>query len=93
MTTPIPAKEEVEYVESIKKDVNWLGFEWHGKVKYSSDYFEKFYEYAKELVNKGLAYVCFLSADEAREYRGTLTHPGANSPYRDTPIEKNLSSF
>ena len=88
-----PSKEEVEYVESIKKDVNWLGFEWHGKVKYSSDYFEKFYEYAKELVNKGLAYVCFLSADEAREYRGTLTHPGANSPYRDTPIEKNLALF
>ena len=67
-----PAKEDVEYVESIKEDVHWLGFEWHGEVKYSSDYFEKYYEYAVELVKKGLAYVCFLSADETREYRGTL---------------------
>jgi len=88
-----PAKEEVEYIESIKKDVNWLGFEWHGKAKYSSDYFEKFYECAKELVSNGLAFVCFLSADEAREYRGTLTQPGINSPYRDTPIEENLTLF
>ena len=61
-----PAKEDIEYVESIKEDVHWLGFEWHGEVKYSSDYFEKYYEYAVELVKKGLAYVCFLSADETR---------------------------
>jgi len=88
-----PAKEDVEYIESIKEDVHWLGFEWHGEVKYSSDYFEKYYEYAVELVKKGLAYVCFLSADEAREYRGTLTKPGVNSPYRDTPIEENLALF
>jgi len=88
-----PAKEDVEYVESIKEDVHWLGFEWHGEVKYSSDYFEKYYEYAVELVKKGLAYVCFLSADETREYRGTLKEPGENSPYRDTPIEENLALF
>ena len=88
-----PAKEDVEYVESIKEDVHWLGFEWHGEVKYSSDYFEKYYEYAVELVKKGLAYVCFLSADETREYRGTLKEPGKNSPYRDTPIEENLALF
>ena len=88
-----PAKEDIEYVESIKKDVSWLGFEWHDKVKYSSDYFEKFYQYATELVSKGLAYVCFLSADEAKKYRGTLTETGENSPYRDTPIEENLALF
>ena len=88
-----PAKEDVEYVESIKEDVHWLGFEWHGEVKYSSDYFEKYYEYAVELVKKGLAYVCFLSADETREYRGTLKETGKNSPYRDTPIEENLALF
>ena len=88
-----PAKEDVEYVESIKEDVHWLGFEWQGEVKYSSDYFEKYYEYAVELVKKGLAYVCFLSADETREYRGTLKETGKNSPYRDTPIEENLALF
>ena len=63
------------------------------EVKYSSDYFEKYYEYAVELVKKGLAYVCFLSADETREYRGTLKKPGKNSPYRNTPIEENLALF
>jgi len=88
-----PAKEDVEYVESIKEDVLWLGFEWHGEVKYSSDYFEKYYEYAVELVKKGLAYVCFLSADEIREYRGTLKKPGKKSPYRDTSINENLTLF
>jgi len=88
-----PAKEDVEYVESIKEDVHWLGFEWYGEVKYSSDYFEKYYEYAVELVKKGLAYICFLSADETREYRGTLKEPGKNSPYRNTPIEENLALF
>ena len=88
-----PAKEDVEYVESIKEDVCWLGFEWHGKVKYSSDYFEKYYECAVELVKKELAYVCFLSSDETREYRGTLKVSGKNSPYRDTSIEENLALF
>lgn len=88
-----PAKEDVEYVESIKEDVYWLGFEWHGEVKYSSDYFEKYYEFAVELVKKGLAYVCFLSADETRKYRGTLKESGKNSPYRDTSIEENLTLF
>jgi len=88
-----PAKEDVEYVESIKEDVLWLGFEWYGEVKYSSDYFEKYYEYAVELVKKGLAYVCFLSADEIREYRGTLKKPGKKSPYRDTSINENLTLF
>jgi len=88
-----PAKEDVEYVDSIKNDVRWLGFEWHGQVKYSSKYFEKFYQCATELVSKGLAYVCFLSIDETREYRGTLTDPGKNSPYRDTSIEENLTLF
>ena len=83
----------LKYVESIKEDVHWLGFEWHGEVKYSSDYFKKYYEYAVELVKKGLAYVCFLSADETREYRGTLKEPGKNSPYRDTSIEENLTLF
>ena len=88
-----PAKEDVEYVESIKEDVHWLGFEWYGEVKYSSDYFEKYYEYAVELVKKGLAYVCFLSADKTREYRGTLKDSGKNSPYRETSIEENLALF
>ena len=88
-----PVKEDVEYIESIKRDVNWLGFEWHDKVKYSSNYFEKFYQYATELVSKGLAYVCFLTSNETREYRGTLKEPGKNSPYRDTPTEENLALF
>ena len=88
-----PAKEDVEYVESIKSDVRWLGFEWHEEVKFSSDYFEKFYQCAIELVSKGLAYVCFLSADETRDYRGTLKEPGRNSPYRDNSVEENLTLF
>jgi glutaminyl-tRNA synthetase len=85
-----PAKEDVEFVDSIKADVKWLGFEWDGEIQYSSNYFPKFYEYAIELINKGLAYVCFLNADETREYRGTLKEAGKASPYRDTPIEENL---
>ncbi len=85
-----PAKEELEFIESIKNDVQWLGFNWNGKVRYSSDYFAKFYQYAIELVNKGLAYVCFLDAQQTREYRGTLKQAGKNSPYRDTPVAKNL---
>ncbi|CAC9526416.1 Glutaminyl-tRNA synthetase [Bathymodiolus heckerae thiotrophic gill symbiont] len=85
-----PAKEDVEFVDSIKADVKWLGFGWDGEIQYSSNYFPKFYEYARELINKGLAYVCFLTSDETREYRGTLKEPGKVSPYRDTSIEENL---
>ena len=85
-----PAKEDVEFVDSIKKDVEWLGFSWDGEIQYSSNYFPKFYEYARELINKGLAYVCFLNADETREYRGTLKEAGKASPYRDTSVEENL---
>ncbi|KFA58020.1 glutamine--tRNA ligase [Gilliamella sp. wkB18] len=88
-----PAKEEVEYVESIKQDVRWLGFKWDGDICYSSNYFDRLYEYAIELIKKGLAYVDELSADEIREYRGTLTQPGKNSPYRDRPIDENLAMF
>jgi glutaminyl-tRNA synthetase len=85
-----PAKEDVEFVDSIKADVRWLGFEWDGEIQYSSNYFPKFYEYAIELINKGLAYVCFLNADETREYRGTLKEAGKASPYRDTSPSENL---
>jgi len=88
-----PAKEDIEYVESIKEDVQWLGFDWNGEVKYSSSYFDRFYKCAEELISKGLAYVCFLSADETREYRGTLKIPGKNSPYRDTNIKENKTLF
>ncbi|MCO6551777.1 MAG: glutamine--tRNA ligase [Gilliamella sp.] len=88
-----PAKEDIEYVDSIKEDVRWLGFEWDGEICYSSDYFDQLYEYAIELINKGLAYVDELSADEIREYRGTLTQPGKNSPYRDRSIDENLALF
>ena len=88
-----PAKEDIEYVESIKEDVRWLGFQWDGEICYSSDYFDRLYEYALELINKGLAYVDELSADEIREYRGTLTQAGKNSPYRDRSIEENLALF
>ncbi|GAA61303.1 glutaminyl-tRNA synthetase [Pseudoalteromonas sp. BSi20652] len=88
-----PEKEDINYVNSIKEDVQWLGFNWDGDIKYSSNYFDTLYDYAVELINKGLAYVCFLTADEARQYRGTLKEPGKNSPYRDTSIEENLALF
>ena len=88
-----PAKEDIEYVESIQNDVRWLGFEWSGEVRYSSNYFETFYQSAVELITKGLAYVCYLSAEESREYRGTLKQPGKDSPYRNTPVEENLALF
>ena len=88
-----PEKEDINYVNSIKEDVQWLGFSWDGDIKYSSNYFDILYGYAVELINKGLAYVCFLTADQAREYRGTLTEPGKNSPYRDTSPEENLALF
>ncbi|WP_282131065.1 glutamine--tRNA ligase [Pseudoalteromonas aliena] len=88
-----PEKEDINYVNSIKEDVQWLGFNWDGDIKYSSNYFDTLYGYAVELINKGLAYVCFLTADEARQYRGTLKEPGKNSPYRDTAVEENLALF
>lgn len=88
-----PTKEEVEYVESIKRDVRWLGFDWDDRLYYASDYFEKLYEFAVRLIKKGKAYVCDLTADEIRAYRGTLTEPGRNSPYRDRSVEENLDLF
>ena len=88
-----PAKEEVEYVESIKQDVRWLGFDWQDREYYASDYFEQLFEYAVQLIRKGSAYVDSLSADEIREFRGTLTAPGKNSPYRERSIEENLDLF
>ena len=88
-----PAKEEVEYVESIKEDVRWLGFDWEDREYYASDYFEQLFEYAVQLIKKGKAYVDSLSADEIREYRGTLTEPGKNSPFRERSIEENLDLF
>ncbi len=88
-----PSKEDIEYVDSIKKDVAWLGFEWAGDICYSSNYFDQFYAYASELIEKGLAYVCFLNADESREYRGNLKEPGKNSPYREASVAENLELF
>ena len=88
-----PAKEEVEYVESIKQDVRWLGFDWQNREYYASDYFEQLFEYAVQLIKKGKAYVDSLSADQIREYRGTLTRPGKNSPFRERTIEENLDLF
>ena len=88
-----PTKEEVEYVESIKKDVRWLGFDWEDRLFYASDYFEQMYRYAVQLIKMGKAYVCDLSADEIREYRGTLTEHGKDSPYRNRSVEENLDLF
>ena len=88
-----PEKEDINYVKSIQEDVKWLGFEWAGDVHYSSDYFDRLHAFAVELIEKGLAYVCFLNGQEAKEYRGTLKAPGKNSPYRDTSVEENLSLF
>lgn len=87
-----PTKEEEEYVRSIKEDVNWLGFEWEN-LFFASDYFEEMYKRAVLLIKKGKAFVCEQTADEIREYRGTLTEPGKESPYRDRPIEENLELF
>ena len=87
-----PTKEEVEYVNSIIEDVRWLGFDWDG-LYYASDYFGQLYDWARELIKKGVAYVDDLTADEIRAYRGTLTEPGKNSPYRDRPIEESLDLF
>ncbi len=88
-----PTKEEVEYVESIKEDVKWLGFDWAERLFYASDYFEQLYSYAGQLIRKGKAYVCDLRAEEIRKYRGTLTEPGRESPYRNRSVEENLDLF
>ena len=87
-----PTKEDVEYVDAIKEDIKWLGFDWGDRFYYASDYFEKMYDYAVELIKKGLAYVCELSGEQMREYRGDLSTP-AKSPYRDRPIEESLDLF
>lgn len=88
-----PVKEDIEYVDSIKHDVEWLGFHWSGDVRYSSDYFDQLFNYAIELINKGLAYVDELIPEQIREYRGSLTAPGKNSPYRDRTVGENLALF
>src|SRR5438270_7982896 len=78
-----PTKEDIEYVDSIKRDVRWLGFDWEDREYYASDYFEQLYQWAVQLIKEGKAYVCDLTADEIREHRGTLTQPGKNSPFRE----------
>ncbi len=88
-----PAKEDTEYVEAIKRDIHWLGFDWTGGLYYASDYYDKCYEIAEDWIMRGLAYVDELSKDEMREYRGTLTEPGRNSPWRDRPAEESLDLF
>ncbi len=88
-----PLKEDQEYVDSIMEDVRFLGFDWGQHLYHASDYFEKLYAFAEELIRKGLAYVCDLSADQIREYRGTLTEKGKDSPYRNRPVEENLDLF
>ena len=88
-----PAKEDTEYVDAIMEDIKWLGFDWDDRLYYASDYFEKFYEYAVLLIKKGKAYVCDLTAEQTREYRGTLTEPGKDSPYRGRSVEENLDLF
>jgi glutaminyl-tRNA synthetase len=88
-----PTKEEVEYVEAIQEDIRWLGFDWGPHLYFASDYFEQLYQWAEELIRRGCAYVDDLSAEEIREYRGTLTEPGRNSPYRERSVEENLDLF
>lgn len=88
-----PAKEDQEYIDAIERDVHWLGYEWEGKAKYASSYFQQLSDWAIYLIEQGKAYVCHLTADQTREYRGTLTEPGKNSPYRDRSIKENLAEF
>lgn len=88
-----PEKENIDYVKSIQEDVKWLGFQWSGDICYSSNYFDQLYQFAIDLIEQGKAYVDLLSAEEIREYRGTLTEPGKNSPYRDTSVADNLAAF
>lgn len=88
-----PVKEDIEYVDAIQEDIRWLGYDWGDRFYYASDYFPAMYEYARDLIRKGLAYVCDLSAEEIRATRGTLTEPGTNSPYRNRSAEENLDLF
>lgn len=88
-----PSKEDIEYVESIREDVRWLGFDWGGREYYASDYFDRLYQFAIQIIKAGKAYVCDLNADQLRDYRGTLTEPGRTSPFRDRSIEENLDLF
>jgi glutaminyl-tRNA synthetase len=88
-----PLKEEQEYIDAIIRDIRWLGFDWEERLYFASDYFEQLYLWAIQLIEQGDAYVDDLSAEEMREYRGTLTEPGKNSPYRDRSIEENLDLF
>ncbi len=88
-----PEKESDEYARAIQEDVRWLGFQWQGEVRWASDYFEQLYDFAVELIKQGKAYVDDLSVEEMREYRGTLTHPGKPSPYRERPAAENLDLF
>ncbi|HCI03010.1 MAG TPA: glutamine--tRNA ligase, partial [Oceanospirillaceae bacterium] len=86
-------KESDEYIQAIKRDVEWLGFTWHGDERYASGYFQQLHGFAIELIEKGLAYVCDLTPEQAREYRGTLTEAGTDSPYRERSIADNLDLF
>ncbi|GAB1372591.1 hypothetical protein MASR1M45_26530 [Candidatus Kapaibacterium sp.] len=88
-----PVKEDIEYVDAIMEDVKWLGFDWEDRLFYASDYFDRLYELACELIKKGKAFVCELNPEEMREYRGTLTQAGKNSPFRDRTPEENLDIF
>ncbi|HYH03468.1 MAG TPA: glutamine--tRNA ligase, partial [Bacillota bacterium] len=88
-----PSKEDTEYVDSIQEDIKWLGFDWEDRLFYASDYYEKLYQYAEDLIRAGKAYVCELTPQEVREYRGTLTEPGKESPYRNRTVEENLDLF
>ncbi|WP_412767117.1 glutamate--tRNA ligase family protein, partial [Aequoribacter fuscus] len=88
-----PEKESDEFIQAIQADIRWLGFDWAGDVRYASSYFHQLYDWACDLIDQGLAYVCDLSADEARLYRGTLTEPGRNSPYRERSVEENRTLF
>lgn len=88
-----PHKENLEFVQAIQQDVRWLGYDWEGRLYFASDYFEQLYVFAEELILKGLAYVCDMSPEQVREYRGTLTEPGRDSPYRERSIEENLDLF
>src|SRR5207253_1680999 len=88
-----PEKEEQEYVDSIKDNLRWLGFDWEDRLFYASDYFDQLHDWAVQLIKSGKAYVCDLSAEEVRRYRGTLTEPGKESPYRNRSVEENLDLF
>src|SRR5690554_5069872 len=88
-----PEKESQEYIDAIMADVRWLGFQWHGEVRYTSNYFQYLYDFAMQLIRNGKAYVCSLTPEQAREYRGTLTEPGRDSPSRNRPAEESLDLF